>query len=127
MSKQVSDAFGVGFGFLLFCGTFGLLGLIIHLLGNSEILEKITFSDLFFPFFIGIFTSLGIVFTNIAGGIGVAGISNAISHQQLVLTTVFNYFVFKQDISGMQCIGIMLTVIGGITLALEDKILKVFS
>ncbi len=44
---------------------------------------------------IGFFTALGIVFTNIAGGIGVAGISMSIVHCQLVLVTVFNYFIFS--------------------------------
>jgi drug/metabolite transporter (DMT)-like permease len=127
MKKDGVDAFGLGFGFLLFCGLLGLLGLLLHLSSSPELFEQTSLSDLFFPLLIGFFTSAGIVFTNIAGGIGVAGISNSISHQQLILVTVFNYFIFGQNISGMQCLGIMLTAIGGITVALEDKIMKALS
>ncbi len=80
MKNDGADAFGLGFGFLFFCGLLGLISLLLHLSSSPELFDQTSFSDFFFPLLIGFFTSAGIVFSNIAGGIGVAGISNTISH-----------------------------------------------
>lgn len=67
---------------------------------------------------VGCFTAGGIVLANISAGLGVAGISNSIIHSSLVVVTMFNYFLLNQLISFEQSIGIVLTVLGGMLLAL---------
>jgi len=80
------------------------------------------FIDILGPAMVGSFTAGGIVLANISAGIGIAGVSNSIIHSSLVIVTVFNYFVLNQLISFEQSIGVVLTVIGGILLALGEKI-----
>mgnify|MGYP001038954152 CR=1 FL=1 len=70
----------------------------------------------------GIFTALGIVLANIGAGLGIAGISNSIIHTSLVIVTIFNYFVFNQALTFEQVIGVLLTVLGGVLVAFDDKI-----
>jgi len=121
--RKQNDAFGIGFAFLLFCGILGLISLIVHASIDSGIWGGISVRHILYPMLIGFFTAGGIVLTNIAGGIGVAGISNSISHCQMVVVTFFNYFIFSQDISFIQFIGVILAVLGGIILAFEDKLI----
>jgi drug/metabolite transporter (DMT)-like permease len=80
------------------------------------------FIDILGPAMVGCFTAGGIVLANISAGIGIAGISNSIIHSSLVIVTVFNYFVLNQLISFEQSIGVVLTLIGGILLALGERI-----
>lgn len=77
--------------------------------------------DIVGPATVGSLTAGGIVLANIAAGLGVAGISNSIIHLSLIVITVFNYFVLNLVISFEQSIGIALTVIGCILLALGTK------
>ena len=78
--------------------------------------------DLLGPAMVGCFTAGGIVLANISAGLGIAGISNSIIHSSLVVVTLFNYFVFSQIISFEQSIGVVLTLVGGVMLAMGDKI-----
>lgn len=78
--------------------------------------------DILGPAAIGVFTAGGIVLANIAAGLGIAGISNSIIHCSLVIVTLFNYFVLNQLLSFEQFIGVMLTMVGGLLIAVGEKV-----
>jgi drug/metabolite transporter (DMT)-like permease len=115
---QTKDTFSIGFGFLFSCGFIGLISLAIELIKTPQQLQLLDLIDILGPAMVGCFTAGGIVLANISAGLGVAGISNSIIHSSLVVVTVFNYFVLNQLISFEQSIGVVLTVIGGMLLAL---------
>lgn len=116
------DTFSIGFGFLFSCGLFGLLSLGVEIIRLPSALQELSLIDILGPISVGVFTAVAIVLANIAAGIGIAGISNSIIHCSLVIVTLFNYFVFNQIISFEQFIGIILTIVGGVLLALDGKI-----
>jgi drug/metabolite transporter (DMT)-like permease len=120
--QSTNNTYSIGFGFLFSCGAIGIISLAVEIIRTPEALQKLELVEIVAPLAIGIFTSTGIVLANIAAGLGIAGISNSIIHTNLVLITVFNYFVLNQLLSFEQSIGIMLTVLGGLLLAIGEKI-----
>ncbi len=77
--KSYKDTFTIGFLFLLFCGLIGLVCFLFDVIFiDYNIVYEATPFEYFGCFMIGIQTSLGIVLSNIAAGIGIAGISNSI-------------------------------------------------
>ena len=120
--KRTKETFSIGFGFLLFCGTMGLISMGVELFKNPDTVTSLEIGEILGPLSVGLFTAVAIVAANIGAGLGIAGISNSIIHCSLVLVTLFNYFVFHQLISFEQAIGICLTFLGAILLAMEDKI-----
>jgi drug/metabolite transporter (DMT)-like permease len=123
--RYTKDTFTIGFGFLFICGLLGLIQLIYEGLRKPDLVRDMSFDKVIFPLLIGLTGGLAIVISNIAGGIGIVGISNSIVHCNLVVTTVFNFLVLNQNISFFQMIGILMTVFGGILLALDDKLNKI--
>lgn len=92
--RKTKETFSIGFGFLLFCGTMGLISMGVELFRNPENVWALELSEIVGPLSVGLFTAVAIVAANIAAGIGIAGISNSIIHCSLVLVTLFNYFIF---------------------------------
>ena len=93
--KYTKDTFSVGFGFLFSCGLLGLITLVIEFVRIPQDIQELPIQEIIGPIAVGVFTSLGIVLSNIGAGIGIAGISNSIIHTSLVIVTVFNYFIFN--------------------------------
>lgn len=97
--KFTKDSFSIAFGFLFSCGILGVITLVIEGISEPNMIMQLSLSDIVGPLIIGLCTALAIVFMNIAAGIGIASIANSICHCSLVLITVFNYFVFHQDLT----------------------------
>lgn len=120
--KFSKDTFAIGFGFLFSCGLLGLITLGVEFMRSPHDIENLPLSDIVGPIAVGTCTALGIVLANIGAGLGIAGISNSIIHTSLVIVTVFNYFVFNQLLTLEQVIGVLLTMLGGVLVAFDDKI-----
>jgi len=93
--KYSNDTFSIGFGFLFSCGLMGLTSLIIQNIRQPLLITTLPLIDIIAPLVIGLCTAMAIVFSNIAAGIGIAGISNSMIHCSIVIVTTFNYFVFN--------------------------------
>lgn len=93
--KYTKDTFSIGFGFLFACGLLGLISLIIESFKMTAIFENLTLSQVIGPLLVGTFQALAIVLSNIAAGLGIAGVSNSIIHVSIVCVTIFNFVVFS--------------------------------
>eukprot|EP00347_Sterkiella_histriomuscorum_P008983 403342976 len=110
------------FYYVLFGGVIGLGCLIVALILEPAYLKGFRLMDFIFCLLIGFCIVCGQISINIAVQIGNSGISVAIMHTKNIIVTLFSYFVYKQDISMGQSIGIGLTFIGGVVIALEQKL-----
>ena len=68
----------------------------------------------------GFAISSGVVFSNIAAEVGIAGIASCFMNSQSISLVTFNAIVFGQEINAMQGIGVASCVIGAVMISLAN-------
>eukprot|EP00347_Sterkiella_histriomuscorum_P006687 403351819 len=121
IQRVTQDSFGVAFGFLFFASLYGFLNLFYLILFDFQQFFDHNAWQYITTILTGSLLSLGIVSINVSCSYGLMGISNAMMHCNSIIITIFNYFVFGQDINTAQALGIGCCVIASIIISNADR------
>jgi drug/metabolite transporter (DMT)-like permease len=124
LSKFKVNGDSVGIYYAFFVGVLASIGLVVYSIFGGMKNEFFTIKDYSIMASGGVIETLGMIFTIYASSIGNPGIAFAISFTSCIYVTLFNYFAMNELITAVQIVGIVLTLLGAIVVALEAEIYK---
>lgn len=105
----------------------GLIGSVYLLIQHLTIEDFITM-ELFIPGVLaGIVAGVGTFLINYSISVGIAGPASAMANLAAVFQTILDYFILGQSLNLLQSFGLVVGLIGALTLAIGDTVIDKIS
>lgn len=122
LASKVKDGYMIAYTFLFIASFYGIIGMLYMVFFEPYKFAEHDFTYYLTVFLTGILLSIAIVCINIAADLGIAGVCNAIMHNQVIIVTVFNAIIMDQSLNIFQALGVGLCVFGAVLISVANLV-----